>query len=67
MNQKTKEELMQMLREQIEFFQVEQDFIFLTGMYRIEYSAEHEMFVVEERSFDRIPYKEESETASEIH
>lgn len=55
---KTFAETLEILKRIIREEEVDQDFIFLTGLNRYEYNAEHKSFVVETRQFDRIPMEE---------
>lgn len=41
----------------------EQEFILLTGTYRVEYHVKEKIFIIEERQFDRVELEaEESQT-----
>lgn len=58
---KTFSETLEILKRIIRDEEIDQDFIFLTGLNRYEYNAEHKTFVVETRQFDRLPLEEQQE------
>jgi len=57
-------EIAEIKQEAIDLAQrLEQDFILLIGVTRIEYHSKEDILVIEERTFDRVNLKEELEAA----
>lgn len=58
------DDLMSMLKNIARSEMADQDFIFITGIYRIEFHKSSKMFVVEQRIFDHEKLNPEDETVS---